>query len=343
MYHNSPYFSSFSLRTFLFVGVCVGFALSTLNNLFNYKTISPPAPPPVNNQLTIQKNHAEFRNESYQFPSTNIDNSRFRPRKVLPHCIVIGVGKCGTTAFSLMLNDSIPNIQMKEEESYFFRNDDIYAKGIDYYKESLPTMTTSQDIIMERTSDYYGTNMVPKRIFSVLPKVKLILIVCDPLKRTVSDFLQQIYKERLPKRFTTLEQYLEGYMENRDIVKRSIYANYWKPWLSLFPRNQILILNGNILRCNPYSILKQTEEFLGLRNFVRETDFILKNGSPMYCWKVRYEYNSTRCLHDTKLKGRPHPNISQQLMTWMKDYFTPHNQRFFDQIGLKFNWTMDEP
>ena len=361
MYHNSPYFSSFHSPTILY-GVCVclvGFTWWTHKNLFTYNYIVIPTnmktPLSVNyhvmnkiTQLTTRrhgKNHPEFRNKSHQFPSPIINTGQFRPRKVLPHCIVIGVSKCGTTAFSSMLNDLIPNIQMKKEESYFFMKDHLYAKGIEYYKESLPTMTKTEDIIMERTPSYYRMSSVPKRIHSILPKVKLILLVCDPLKRTVSDFLQQRIKATLSKRFTTLEKYLTrpgGYRERREIIKRSIYANYMKQWLSLFPRNQILILNGDILRDNPYSIVMQTEKFLGLRNIVSKADFILKNSSTMYCWKLRYENNSTRCLHNTKLKGRPHPNISQQLMSWLTHYFTPHNQRFFNQIGEKFKWTMDE-
>jgi hypothetical protein len=56
--------------------------------------------------------------------------------------------------------------------------------------------TYKNQMTMEKTPDYFRKSFVPKRVFNMNLKMKLILIIREPAKRTVSTYYQN-YRMRL--------------------------------------------------------------------------------------------------------------------------------------------------
>ena len=299
---------------------------------------------------TKRKDAAEYGNE-------NVDFHRHRR---LPHFMIIGEMKCGTTALQLMLSDIYPNVKIPYEEAHFFSNDEQYhLGGLNYYKYVLlPEMTHPKDIIGEKTPGYFRIEKCLDRISKDTPRSKFILLLCDPVKRTVSDFLHGVntgWHKDLPKGYPySIAQFLTfgngSYNTNHTMVQTSLYGKSMSSWLKKFPKEQILVLNGQDLvsdSASLTSLFEKVETFLGLPNQVTNVTFF-KGDSNFYCWMIR---NHSRCLQEllykrtSREKGRIHPKTEgeiKKLVDFLKDYYTPWNNLLFDQIGESFHWKMNE-
>lgn len=64
-----------------------------------------------------------------------------------------------------------------------------YENGLEWYRERMMCSTKDQ-ITMEKSPQYFSSPMAPKRIHSMDPNIKLILLVRDPISRALSHFLQ---------------------------------------------------------------------------------------------------------------------------------------------------------
>ena len=127
------------------------------------------------------------------------------------------------------------------------------------------------------------------------------------------------------------------------ILKESNYNDHIKPWLRLFPRNQILIIDGQGLVKNPYRELLKVEKFLNLPKRVNETAFLKDKKSKFPCW-IGYK-GKKECNEKPIRKGRKHPATVggiKILVDKLRKYFIPRNKEFFRLTKTKFNWPMNK-
>ena len=115
-------------------------------------------------------------------------SSSQQPQRRLPQCIIIGQRKAGTKALITFLNGTHPDIVTPRKETHFFDKEKNYRRGLVYYRSQMPTSEAHQ-ITMEKTPAYFFTPGVPERIKQMNESIKLILIVRDPVKRMISEYL----------------------------------------------------------------------------------------------------------------------------------------------------------
>ena len=166
-------------------------------------------------------------------------------------------------------------------------------------------------LTMEKTPTYFRTIEVPRRVYDMNPKVKLILIVRNPVTRTVSHYVHLLYddKAKMPVRnYKRFEQHFEnllfdsaGNLKNisgnyytKILLSDSIYYIHLKRWLEYFPFKQIHIVNGEEFIRNPINELKKLEKFLGLTSYFTEQNFIFDSNKGFYC--LNNKQNKTECL-----------------------------------------------
>lgn len=118
----------------------------------------------------------------------------------LPNALIIGVKKSGTRALLEFIRIH-PEVRASGCEVHFF--DRHYNKGLRWYRRRMPATQDGQ-LTMEKTPSYFITREVPKRIYNMSPKTKLLLVVRDPVTRAVSDYTQAITKLMTTKRFEEL-------------------------------------------------------------------------------------------------------------------------------------------
>lgn len=180
--------------------------------------------------------------------------------------------------------------------------------------------------------------------------IKLLLIVREPVTRAISDYTQLRANAATaspsslssalptpstpPKPFEYLALFPNGSInEAYRPLAISVYHNFLHRWLEVFPREQLLIVNGDLLIEDPVPQLKRIERFLGLESRIGTHNFYFNETKGFYC--LRNE-TTDRCLRETK--GRRHPRIDPYVVAKLRKYFSEHNQKFYELIGQDLGW-----
>ncbi|OWF49380.1 heparan sulfate glucosamine 3-O-sulfotransferase 1-like [Mizuhopecten yessoensis] len=262
------------------------------------------------------------------------------PRKKLPEALIIGVRKAGTGAMRFYL-DMHPYVEIANAEISFF--DFEYENGYEWYKNQLP-MAMQGQLTMEKTSNYFHNKKTVDRIYNMSSAVKLIVVVREPIERTVSDYLQRKLKKsenddiEYPKFEDFVIDQTTGEVDGSEkIIKPSIYYKHLLKWLKYFPLENLHFVDGGNLILNPYEEVKKVERFLGIPHCMTQDKFVFSSTKGFYCVKKnKGRREETKCLPETK--GRRHPLIDPVVMRKLKDFFRPWNEKFYRAIGRSFHW-----
>ena len=300
---------------------------------------------PVGNQTATRKLiesemdiHEDARRSEYDVRRKNKREVYFEDIcvKRFPKCVIIGIQKCGTKAVAEFLKIH-PNISIDSRQTYFFSQQ--YNKGLEWYRNRMPCSQNSQ-ITLERTPQYFYFKDVPRRIFDMNKLVKVILLVCDPVTRAISNFAMAKDRNRAESSDTFEDCVLTN--NNRSqintsckYIKKSNYQRYISEWLKVFPLNQIHIANGDGLIKDPVDVLIQIEKFLNIPAFIKENNFVVNQETGFKCIR-NITSNGMECL--SRKKGRRHPIVKDDVLLMLKQYFKPLNHKFFEMVGQTFDW-----
>ena len=258
-------------------------------------------------------------------------------RKQLPAVLVIGAPKCGTAALSAFLSHH-PGIAIdgKRELNFFSKNYDL---GFDWYKDNLPCSMPGQ-LVIERSSNYIRIDVgVVHRVWNLNPEMKLILVVCEPVRRLISQFAMALERHKIPN-----ASFEETFFPNKPREKGSwitqfmVNSNFsfsFSAWLRAFPLEQFHIVDGDNLKSKPWEELNSTEHFLGVKPYIRKNNFVKEPTKGFYCFRDR-RTEEAHCL--TPTKGRQHPEVSEIIKARLRKFYSPYNEIFYKQCGRTFNW-----
>ena len=157
-------------------------------------------------------------------------------------------------------------------------------------------LTYDHQLTYEKTPSYFSFRDAPKRVFDFNPKMKLIVIIRDPVIRIISQFVQYTVRNRFKikeqKDFNETVEFekkvleLNGSVSHRDgdaMIAPGRYVDHYKRWLEYFPQDQILILNGENFIANPYEEIMKVEKFLNLKPFFqRDVSFFTEQIKSLY-------------------------------------------------------------
>ncbi|MGB3510072.1 MAG: sulfotransferase domain-containing protein [Microcoleaceae cyanobacterium] len=200
----------------------------------------------------------------------------------LPDFLIIGAAKSGTTTLYKYLCLH-PQIYMSTpKEPQFF--DENYAKGVEWYS-SLFTNAKQDQVCGEATTSYtHQTHLfpIPERIFSLLPKVKLIYIMRHPVDRAYSQYVQQLKLAQARQRHMkdasfkvpeTFEELLKrgnsvvdanDYMQRINVLAPSMYMDRIEEYLKFFPKESFMFLLFEDFIQNPKDILHRICKFINV-------------------------------------------------------------------------------
>ncbi|ELU15816.1 hypothetical protein CAPTEDRAFT_142623 [Capitella teleta] len=257
-----------------------------------------------------------------------------KPR--LPQCILIGERKTGTTALLHFLVRH-PQIKAPRKEIHFFDQNANFREGQLWYVNKMPT-TNSTEVTFEKTPSYFRSSWTPERMHKMIPDVKLMLSLRDPIQRAISDFHFSIEANWSCDFDKTLHSSFDGYALNDGKINmdfppiaRSIYALSLENWFKYFDRKQFFIYDGDsFVHENPAKLLQKIEKFIGLE--------------PYFTLKM-FSYSKTRgfwCLKDPgciSFGGRPHADLEAVTRQKIKRFFHPYNQKLYDMVSHDFGWS----
>jgi hypothetical protein len=178
---------------------------------------------------------------------------------MLPDFLIIGAMKCGTTSLYNYLRDH-PEIAMSQlkEPSYFCHS---YDRPLSWYQSLFPK---KEDAVLGEASTHYTKypihNGIPARIHDVLPSVKLIYLVRDPVERIVSQYVHERTRDEETRPMSdclTLEK-------TNPYIAYSCYAEQIKQYRPYFEDEQILVVNAHKLKNERQQTLHRIIDFLGV-------------------------------------------------------------------------------
>ncbi len=250
----------------------------------------------------------------------------------LPNFLIIGAQKSGTTIFSKILRQN-PLIFCAKKELHFF--DAYFNNGADWYKSQFQTDKDAQIKKGEKTPYYLFHPFVAERVHSLIPDVKLIVLLRNPIDRAYSQFWMNLRqnvedlsftdaikmeplrlakaKEEMISRGASSDYQLFSYLS------RGHYAEQLRNWFKYFSCEQILIISFDEFLQNPDKIMAEVLLFLGLPEY----KFIFQKGS-----KLNF---------DADHKHR-YPPMSPMMRKRLSDYFRPYNEELEILLDRKFGW-----
>ncbi|XP_020024977.1 heparan sulfate glucosamine 3-O-sulfotransferase 6 isoform X1 [Castor canadensis] len=255
-------------------------------------------------------------------------------RRRFPQALIVGVKKGGTRALLEFLRLH-PDIRALGSEPHFF--DRCYERGLGWYRSLMPRTLDGQ-ITMEKTPSYFVTREVPRRIHSMSPDTKLIVVVRNPVTRAISDYAQTLSKTPgLPSFRALAFRHGLGPVDTAwSAVRIGLYAQHLGNWLHYFPLSRFLFVSGERLVSDPAGEVGRVQDFLGLKRVVTDKHFYFNTTKGFPCLKKAPESSRPRCLG--KSKGRPHPRVPKAVVQRLQDFYRPFNLKFYQMTGQDFGW-----
>lgn len=251
----------------------------------------------------------------------------------MPDFLIIGAQKGGTTSLFYYLKHH-PQIRLApEKEVHYF--DLQYHRGLQWYRDRFPASPIPDTQAGEASPYYLFHPDVPRRIAADFPHIKLIALLRDPVRRTLSHYHHAVKHqlETLPLE-TALDlepQRLAGETEkllqdpnyrsyahqHHSYLARGRYLEQLQRWWDYFPRHQLLLLDSEAFYRNPQTTLDRTLDFLGLPPLVL----------PDYPSFNRGNYSP----------------VSQSIQQRLHEYFAPYNRQLFEALQQDWGWNELHP
>lgn len=204
-----------------------------------------------------------------------------RNERSLPNFILGGIMKSGTTNLDdyLRRHKDIFMVSRSMNNS-FFDNNDIYARGIEWYKK-LFAEPGNVKLLGQTSADCAFNDQSALRIKEYIPDCKLIFILRNPIERGYSQYWHQI---RMAREYLSWEGVIEkeeermkkSYFNYRmySYVIRGKYKSQFDVYFSLFPRDQIMIIPFEFMIKNELFVVNKVLKFIGLNEINNLTDLI---------------------------------------------------------------------
>ena len=143
---------------------------------------------------TTKNENLQFFETQFTLKSEEVQDVR---KRRLPNAIIAGFSKCGTRALIWFLSRS-DVIKAAEPELHFF--DRNYENGLDWYRDQFPPRL-EREIGIEKTPGYMTDEQSAERIYRMNSSLKIITIVCEPVRKVVSQYTQALEKMGVHKSF----------------------------------------------------------------------------------------------------------------------------------------------
>lgn len=258
--------------------------------------------------------------------------------RVLPDYLIIGAQKAGTSSLYRYLNEHPAVAAAAGKEVHYF--DWHYRRGERWYRAHFPSAAhrrvfqarTGLRLVTGEASPYYLFHPhTPKRVKALVPDVKLIVLLRDPVERAVSAYHHQVRAgteslslsdaldqepARLGGEIDRLgrdEMYRSPVHRRFSYMARGVYVDQLVEWFRHFAREQVLVIRSEDFFDEPAGVVSAVFAFLGLP------------GSQPREYR---RFNS----------GGEYSGINPQVRQRLTEYFAPHNRRLYDLLGRDFGW-----
>lgn len=192
--------------------------------------------------------------------------------------IGIGVQKAGTTALHYYLSKHTSIEMSTIKELHYFDSAHLLDenKG-DYENYHAPFNWNKGCIRGEITPVYLYLKTCMKDIYTYHPKVKLIIILRNPVERAYSHWNMRFYRKEIKASFREcinaelmrmkFRDYF-GQQSKNDYLQRGLYSAQLENVYQFFSKNQILIIKYEDFKNDSFSVMMDIFKFLEVDNSI---------------------------------------------------------------------------
>lgn len=178
----------------------------------------------------------------------------------LPNFFVIGAMRSATTSLCDMLALHPQVFMSTPKELDFFSNDEVFARGFDWYRGVFAN-ANGAIAIGEGSTNYTKQSLYPQaaeRLAKYRPEAKLIYIARHPLRRIESHWLHLLREGH------ELPTLAEAIRQRPEMIDISLYWKQIGAYRGLFADKCIHVVFAEDLQIAPESIIARVCEFLGI-------------------------------------------------------------------------------
>lgn len=266
---------------------------------------------------------------------------RTSDRRRLPDFLIIGTKRGGTTSLwrYLLQHPLVPRLfpAWNTKTSHYFEAN--FDRGEAWYRSHFPTDRHRAALqrrhgapprVGESAPLYMFHPLAPGRVAELMPDVRLIVLLRDPVERAFSHWKERRTEGHEPLTFAeALEAEHERTAGERDRLiadpsyvsepydwwsyrARGRYLEHLEPWLERFPAERLLALPSETLYRDPAATYAQVLEFLEL---------------------PQLRLPSYEVFND-----RPSAAMDQDVRAELTAYYRPHNHALQQRLGLTLTW-----
>lgn len=243
-----------------------------------------------------------------------------QPKQKAPDFLLIGATKCGTTSLFNYLSQHPRILAPHKKEINFFNFN--YSNGLSWYLAHFPAITDQEQYLTGEGSPLYLYHeQVAERIKELFPEIKLIVMLRNPVNRTISEYYHAAnhgLEQRSLAEIITQESALLATKSRSQVLKKfgyltnSIYGDRIIHWQTNFPEQNLLIVDSEVFFYQTEKIMPQIWQFLDLPAIA----------PPQH---IRYNIGS-------------YPPVEQAIIKQLQEFFQPYNQELSDHLNRKFSW-----
>lgn len=254
--------------------------------------------------------------------------------RMLPDFLIVGAQRAGTTSLYnyLIQHPDVGRVRLGKGVHYFDTNP---TASLGWYRSHFPLdpakvpLKRQPKSVGEGAPYYMFHPMAAERIDAVLPTVKIIAILRDPVERAHSQWVHETARgfETLPfaEALHAEDDRLRGEEErlrndpsayshshqHHSYAARGQYAPQIERLWERFGRDRVLVLPATRLFADASAVYRETLDFLGLRPF-----------------EAVYEVHN----------ARSYPAIEPELAAYLADKFAASNDRLVELLGPDFDF-----
>lgn len=286
-------------------------------------------------------------------------------KSLYPNFLILGAQKSGTSSLNYYLQEH-PDIYMHPKELHFFDDrDDTFHFGAEYYKGFFAGVEEEQ-MVGECTPCYLFAADAPHRIHEILPKIRLITILRNPIDRAYSHYWKNIKNGREKKCFEEAIKLENERLEidkwhylNFSYISRGLYVEQIERYFQFFNRDQMLFIFYDELAKQPEKVLFKIFQFLKVETSFQSSRLTArmnpatKTRSKLLFQLAREDIPLPRPLNSSlflnfikkinarfNMKKFKYPPMAAQTRQYLRNFFKPYNDRLAGSLELDLSqWT----
>lgn len=190
------------------------------------------------------------------------------------HFVIAGAQKSGTTALDFYLRTHHDVRMACVKETHFFDDDRAFANGKPSYRRyhSLFPPYKKAQIFGEATPIYMYWTPVFERIYGYNSKMKLIIVLRNPVERAYSHWSMERargreslpFAEAIRNEVTRCRKAFPHQHRRYSYVDRGFYSKQLLRASCYFPRDQLLVLRQDELQRNAQVVMDAVFRFIGV-------------------------------------------------------------------------------